>query len=319
MRILFLGTPEFAVPSLKALAQWRPNEIVGVISQPDKPRGRGRRILPAPVKQAAIELGLPVHQPARIKSPEANQLLLKIAPDLIFVVAYGQILPKGFLDFPQYGAINLHASLLPRYRGAAPLQRAILSGETRTGFSLMIMDEGMDSGPVLAQTEFEILDSETAGELAARASVIGAEFAVRELQAYLNHERKPVMQDASAVTYAPLLRKDEGALQFEKAARDLHNIVRAMNPWPLAFCTYGGESLFVHRAHLPGKTDDSRSPGEMAGIEGNSLWVQCGGEILAFDQVQSPGGRIMTGKDFANGRRLKPGAKFENGERFRVR
>ncbi|HEY2932488.1 MAG TPA: methionyl-tRNA formyltransferase [Acidobacteriota bacterium] len=313
MRIVFMGTPDFAVPALKALAQWKGEEIAGVICQPDKPQGRGKRIVPTPVKKAAGDLGFPVYQPRRIRSGEGEQLLSVLAPDLIFVVAYGQILPKWFLDFPRHGAINLHASLLPRYRGAAPLQRAVLNGETKTGFTLMMMDEGMDTGPILAQTEFEIFENETAGELAARAAIIGAEFAVRELQAYLKHDRKPVPQDSSLATYAPPLRKEEGALKFQEPSRRLHNMVRALNPWPLAFCMCKRSMLFVHRTHLIEDSRASRSAGELVDIEEDSLLIQCGTGLLGFDLVQSPGKRIISGRDFANGMRLKPGVKFENG------
>lgn len=313
LRILFMGTPEFAVPSLEALARWRPDAIVGVISQPDKPQGRGRKISETPVKLAATKLGLPVFQPAKIKSSEAENLLERLAPGLIVVVAYGKILPKWFIDFPVHGAINVHGSLLPRYRGAAPLQHAILNGERTTGLTMMLMDEGMDTGPIISQMEFAILENETAGELLQRVSIDAADCLVRELPLYLKGERKPMPQNHRLATYAPPLKREDGMLRFEWSSLRVHNLVRAMNPWPLAFCRYGDEPLLVHRTYLPKDVHAAGVPGELAAINQDSMLVRCGDGLLALHQVQAPGKKVIAGRDFANGLRLKPGFRFAGG------
>ncbi|MBI4456514.1 MAG: methionyl-tRNA formyltransferase [Acidobacteria bacterium] len=313
LRILFMGTPEFAVPSLEQLAGWNKDAIAGVVSQPDKPQGRGRHMRETPVKRTALKHGLLVFQPAKIKSEEGERLLARLAPDLVIVVAYGQILPKWFLDFPQFGAINVHASLLPFYRGAAPLQHALLNGEKTTGITLMLMDEGMDTGPVINQMEFLIYENETAGELAARASALSADFLVRELPRYLRGDRKAVPQDSNRATYAPLLKKEEGRMQFEHSNIRLHNLVRAMNPWPTAFCTCQDQRLFVHRTYLQVDSQPSGVPGEFVGMNQDAMLVQCGTGLLALSQVQAAGKKIVSGRDFANGLRLVLGFRFSNG------
>ncbi|HEY3130730.1 MAG TPA: methionyl-tRNA formyltransferase [Acidobacteriota bacterium] len=313
LRILFMGTPEFAVPSLEALARWKPGAIAAVISQPDKPQGRGRKLSETPVKQAAVRLGLPIFQPPRIKSSETERLLENLAPKLIVVVAYGKILPKWFIDFPAHGAVNVHGSLLPRYRGAAPLQHAILNGERTTGITLMLMDESMDTGPVISQIEFPMFENETAGELLQRASLEAADFLVGELPAYLRGERKPAPQNSELATYAPPLKKEDGKLRFEWSSLRLHNLVRAMNPWPLTFCRCRENPLIVHRTYLPKEIRATGVPGQLMAVNHDSMLVQCGDGLLAFHQVQAPGKRVVSGRDFANGFRLKPGFRFTEG------
>ena len=313
LRLVFLGTPEFAVPSLEALVRWRRDSIVGVISQQDKPQGRHRQVFETPVKRAARRHDLPVFQPLRIRTPEARALLERLAPDLVVVVAYGQILPKWFLDLPRFGAVNVHASLLPRYRGAAPLQRAILQGEQSTGITLMLMDEGMDTGPVLSRMELAILEEETAGELAARAGVLAADFLARELPCYLQGLRPPVPQDSSLATYAPLLKKDDGLIRFELPGRQVHNLVRALNPWPVAQCRCQGAPLLVHRASALAGGAGTGMPGELAGFHEESMLVACGQGLVALRQVQAPGRKVVSGREFANGLRLGRGFRFENG------
>ncbi|MBI3939812.1 MAG: methionyl-tRNA formyltransferase [Acidobacteria bacterium] len=314
-RIVFVGTPEFAVPSLEALVGWNKEAVVAAVSQPDRPQGRHRPIIETPVKRAARKRGLPILQPVRIKSPEARPLIESLAPDLVIVVAYGQILPKWLLDIPRFGALNVHASLLPRYRGAAPLQRALLNGERATGITLMRMDEGMDTGPVISQVAFSIGDNETAGELASRASILAADFLLAELPGYLDGRKKPLPQDSSQATYAPLLRKEEGAMQFELLHTELHNRVRAMNPWPTAWCQCQGQALMVHRTRLPAAAAGAagRIPGELIGFDRDAMVVQCGTGRIALWQVQAPGKRIVSGRDLANGLRLEAGFRFTNG------
>ncbi|MBI2822587.1 MAG: methionyl-tRNA formyltransferase [Acidobacteria bacterium] len=312
LRIVFLGTPEFAVPSLEALAEWKREAVVGVISQPDRPQGRGRSVVETPVKKAARAMGLPVFQPAKIKSPEVRELVGRLNPDLVVVVAYGQILPGWFLRIPRCGAVNVHASLLPRYRGAAPLQRAVMNGEAATGITLMLMDEGMDTGPVLSQMEFPIGENETSGELLTRASRLAADFLVRELPRYLDDGSQPVPQDAALATYAPSLKKEEGRIRFGLSSSQLHNLVRAMNPWPTAVCQCQDRPLLVHRTRHR-QDAAGAEPGEMIEVDQDAVWVQCGSGSLALVQVQSPGRRIISGRDFANGLRLGPGFRFADG------
>jgi len=312
-RTLFVGTPEFAVASLEALVRLSRESIVGVISQPDKPQGRHRRIEATPVKRAALGANLRLFQPPKIKSPQAQEIIEGLAPELIIVVAYGQILPKWLLDIPCFGALNVHASLLPQYRGAAPLQRAILSGERTTGISLMLMDEGMDTGPVISQSEFAIGGDETSGELAARVSDLAAKFLVSELPGYLAGEKASRAQDSSLATYAPPLRKDEGGIRFAVTASDLHNRVRALNPWPLAHCRCGDALLTVHRTRLFAGDNRPASPGELLGCDQDAMWVQCGAGQISLVQVQAPGKRAVSGRDFANGLRLRAGFRFSDG------
>jgi methionyl-tRNA formyltransferase len=313
LRLVFMGTPQFAVPCLRALAHWNRDALAGVISQPDKPQGRGMSVIPTPVKQEAMVWDLPVFQPAKARNEESQALLRQLSPDLIVVVAYGQILPRWFLEIPPRGCLNVHASLLPLYRGGAPLQRAVLNGEKSTGVTLMLMDEGMDTGPILSQRNLEIEENETSGDLAARAAAVAAEFLVEQLPLYLDRRLKPRPQDSSLATNAPLLKKEEGAIAFGLPAGEVHNRVRAMNPWPIAFCGFKDDRLLVHRTRLePGEMVEG-APGQVLEVRKESILVACGNGAVSLTQVQIPGRRIAGGGDFANGARLKAGFIFQDG------
>ena len=313
MRVVFMGTPLFAVPCLRALVQWDRSALTAVISQPDKPQGRGRSVIPTPVKAEAIASGIPVYQPAKVRSPEAQQLMQELRPDLVVVVAYGQILPRWFLDLPSRGCLNVHASLLPRYRGGAPLQRAVLNGETTTGITLMMMDEGMDTGPILCQTSLEIGPDETSGELAVRASAVGAEFLAAQLPALLEGRFPPRPQDSALATYAPLLKKEEGALRFGLDAAAVHNRIRAMNPWPIASCRLQEQLLLVHRSRLEPVDGAAGPPGRILEVGRDSILVACASGAVRLTQVQAPSKRVTSAGDFARGTRLHPGLELHDG------
>ena len=292
-----MGSPEFALPTLRSLAERYP--IAGVITQPDRPAGRGRGMTPPPVKILAQELGLPVIQPERLKAPEALQQLRQWAPDLIVVTAFGQILRPEVLDLPKFGCINVHASLLPRWRGAAPIQAAILAGDTWTGVTIMRMDPGVDTGPVLSQRGIPVLPDDTAGTLSERLAGLGAELLIETLPGYLGGELLPQPQNGASATYAPMLKKEDGLLDFSHPAIELTKRVHAFNPWPGAFTLWKGQPLKVLRAHA---VDAMGEPGKRLVYEQlPGIGTQQG--ILVLDEIQPAGKRPMPGGDFLRGAR----------------
>ncbi len=293
-----MGSPAFAVPTLQALAAAYP--VVGVVTQPDKPAGRGRKPTPPPVKQAAQALGIPVMQPRRLRNPEAFEQLQAWQPDLIVVAAYGQILRPNVLALPRYGCINVHASLLPRWRGASPIQHAILHGDKETGITIMLMDEGMDTGPILRQEALPIAPDETAASLSEKLSALGARVLLETLPGYLSGEIQPRPQPEEGVTYAPLLKKADGRLDFSEPAEALARKVRAFNPWPGAFTEWTRGLLKVHRAHAL----DMPSPGEGVRlvVEGKPAFGAARG-VLVLDEVQPAGKKPMPGEVFLLGAR----------------
>ncbi len=297
MRIVFMGTPEFAVPTLQALAQRV--DVVGVVTQPDRPAGRGKRLAPPPVKQAAQALGLPIIQPKRLREPEAMQQLTTWAPDVIVVAAFGQILKPAVLDLPRYGCLNVHASLLPRHRGAAPITAAILAGDHETGITIMKMDVGLDTGPMLARRAVPLLADDTTASLSARLAPIGADLLVETLPGYVAGQIRPELQDESLATYAPQLKKEDGRLAFERPAQQLERAVRAYTPWPGAFGMWRDQPLRLWRVEVvPG----SWPPGLVV-EDGERPVVGCGSGGLRLGQVQPPGRRVMDAGDFARGAR----------------
>ncbi len=307
MRIAFLGTPPFAVPSLEALLQ-SGEEVVAVLTQPDRPAGRGRHPQPSAVKRAARQAGLPVHQPERVRDPAVLELLLPLQLDLIVVVAFGQILPQSLLDLPTHGCVNVHASLLPRYRGAAPIPRAILHGETETGITTIRMDAGIDTGPIFLQRACHILPDDTAGTLAMRLASLGAEVLVETLRALKAGALRPQPQDDRRATYAPLLKKEEGWLRWEEPAVALRDRVRAFDPWPGAYTSRQGTLLKIWRAAVvPGAVG---TPGNVlrAGKEG--ILVATGEGGLLMTEIQLPGGQRMSASAFLRGHPLQPGERL---------
>lgn len=294
---VFMGSPEFAVPVLKALAEAYP--VVGVITQPDRPAGRGMAITPPPVKLLAQELGLPLIQPRRLKEPEALAQLLAWKPALIVVAAFGQILRAEVLDLPPHGCINVHASLLPRWRGAAPINAAILHGDAQTGVTIMRMDPGIDTGPMLTQRSETILPADTAVTLAGRLARLGAQLLMDTLPGYLDGSIAPKPQDDSLATYAPMLKKEDGLLDFQKPAAQLERQVRAFTPWPGAYIFHQGQPMKIHRARV---TQGDAPPGKQMTID-NLPVIGTSQGLLVLVEVQPAGKKPMPGEVFLRGAR----------------
>ncbi len=298
VRIVFMGSPEFSLPALRALAARYP--VVGVVTQPDRPAGRGQVLAPPPVKVLAQELAIPIIQPRRLREPEAMEQLRAWQPDLIAVAAFGQILRPEVLDLPHYGCLNVHGSLLPRWRGASPIQAAILFGDPETGITIMKMDPGMDTGDVLTQQAIPILPDDTAGTLSDRLSVIGADLLIETLPGYLDGSIHPIPQDVSLATHAPLLKKEDGQLDFTQAAEALARRVRAFNPWPGAYTTWQGQMLKILRAHA--REPVSVDP-EKTYIDDKLPAIGTPSGLLVLDEVQPAGKKPMEGVVFLRGAR----------------
>ncbi len=310
LNLVFCGTPQFAVPTLERLVE-AGHSIALVVTQPDRPRGRGMEVAISPVKDAAIRLGLAVVQPAAIKNnTEFRDQLTAIGPDAvidaIIVVGYGRIIPQWMIDLPRHGNLNLHASLLPKYRGAAPIQWAIANGETATGVTTMRIDAGLDTGDILMQRETPIRIEDTAETLGPKLALIGADLMVETLRGLENGQIRPTPQDHSQATLAPILKKEDGRMDFARTANDLFNRLRGFQPWPGAFTTFRDKTLQVHRAQ-PSQHALKLMPGEVA-VEGTRLFVGCGtGTSLELLEIQLEGKRRMTAQEFINGYRPKFG------------
>jgi len=294
-----MGSPEFALPVLQALAKSYP--IAGVVTQPDRPAGRGKGLTPPPVKLLAQELGLPIIQPERLKDPAAQEQLVAWAPELIVVAAFGQILRPAVLNLPQYGCVNVHASLLPRWRGAAPIQAAILAGDDRTGVTILRMDPGVDTGPLLSQTALTILPDENAASLSQRLAELGAAILIETLPLYLLGQIQPRPQDPSGATYAPMLKKEDGWLDTLRPATELARRVRALNPWPGAYILWQGQPLKIHRAHVIQDIQEC-VPGARRIYE-HLPALGTGQGLLLLDEIQPAGKKPMPGGDFLHGAR----------------
>jgi methionyl-tRNA formyltransferase len=296
-KIVFMGSPDFALSTLRALHTQYP--VVGVVTQPDRAAGRGRELKPPPVKMLARELGIPLIQPEKLREPGAMEQLRAWSPDVIVVAAFGQILRQEVLDLPQYGCLNVHASLLPRWRGAAPINAAILHGDQETGVTIMKMDAGLDTGPILSQRSVRIEPNETAGSLFEKLSTLGADLLLDSLPAYLDGEIEPRPQPEEGVTYAGMLKKEDGRLDFSQPAMELERKVRAFNPWPGTYFDWDGNRLKVHSASI--------GVGEMrAGQRGVYLGLPSVGtseNLLVLGEVQPAGKKPMDGKAFLAGAR----------------
>jgi methionyl-tRNA formyltransferase len=318
MRILFCGTPQFAVPSLKHLLVQPEFEVIGVITQPDRPRGRGNEVSFSPVKETALTAKLPVYQPEKIRAPEAQELLQKLSPDCIVIIAYGQIIPGRLLTIPKLGWINLHASLLPKYRGAAPINWAIVNGETKTGATTMRIDAGMDTGDTLLQHELEIGPAETASELTRRLSEAGAPLMVETLRGLAAGTIAPRPQDHSKATLAPILKREEGRIAWTRTAPEIFNRMRGFAPWPGAYSVFRGETCLLWGEPVSKEAGAAHSlavasaaPG-MLFAEGKNVLVSCGNTThLRLLAVKREGRKEVSALEFANGARLKPGDRFD--------
>lgn len=313
MHIAFAGTPEFALPAFEALIH-SPHRLVGVLTQPDRPKGRGRQLAASPVKLAALEHGVPISQPSSLKQEADRADLAGWRPDVLVVVAYGLILPKAVLELPRFGCVNIHASLLPRWRGAAPIQRAILAGDEHTGVSIMKMDAGLDTGPVYLETGVPIEAEDTAGTLHDRLAREGGLALLQVLDQLPSGNARLTPQREDGVTYAAKVDKSEALIDWNRAAVEIHRKVRAFNPWPIAETRLEGEQLRIHGARLETAAEAhshsiAHVPGMIVGIRDNSILVACGSGHLALTEVQRPGRRPVAARDLINtvdlvGRRL---------------
>ncbi len=305
LNIIFMGTPAFAVPHLEALAA-AGHRVLTVVTQPDRPVGRGRRLTPPPVKRSAQRLGIPVWQPEKIRTEGFAREMAALAPDVLVVVAFGRILPAALLDLPRLGAVNIHGSLLPRYRGPAPIQWALINGDGVTGVTAMLMDEGLDTGPILCAREVAILPEDTSATLHDRLSVAGAEVLIAALEGLAGGSLTPVAQDDRQATYAPLLAKKDGRISWQKSARELTCFIRGMTPWPGAYTFHGEQRLKIFRAQ-PMALATNETPGRvLAGFE-DELRVATGDGVLSILEIQGESGKRLAIRDFLRGHPLPPG------------
>ena len=310
LRIVFCGTPAFALPSLHLLLAQTDFQVQGVVTQPDRPRGRGQETGSSPVKNAALEAGVAVYQPERIKSDSAFDYFQRAAPDVVVIIAYGQIVPARLIEIPPLGWINLHGSLLPKYRGAAPINWAIINGEKRTGLTTMRIDAGLDTGPMLLKYETEIGADETAPELSARLAEAGAPLVVETLRKLQRGEITPAPQDNSKATHAPPLKKEDGRIDWKFPAPKIYNCIRGLQPWPGAFTTFRGKACQVWGKPLQ-PVAAGGEPGIILPTKEDGLLVICGhGTVLRVNHAQLEGRKRVTGMDFANGARIVPGERF---------
>jgi methionyl-tRNA formyltransferase len=307
MRVIFFGTPDFAVPSLRALLE-AGEEVIAVVTQPDRVKGRGHKLSAPPVKDVALSEHIPVLQPAGIRSPSFFDELAGLGPDVIAVVAYGRIIPPAILELPRMGCINVHGSLLPKYRGAAPIQRAIIDGERKTGITTMLMDEGLDTGDILLKEETEITDEDDAHTLGARLSVMGASLLVRTIKDLRDNLIRPIPQEGE-VSYAHPLKKEDGRIDWSQPAKRILDLVRGTSPWPGAYSFLSGERITIVRAKVA--TSDSGCSGGVIEKAGEEFQVCTGAGILSIIEVKPEGKKAMPAGAFVNGRRLRRGMRFD--------
>ncbi|NIT13233.1 MAG: methionyl-tRNA formyltransferase [Candidatus Dadabacteria bacterium] len=307
MKIIFMGTPEFSVPSLKALTE-SDDDVIALVCQPDKPVGRKRELSKPPTKIFAEGKGIEILQPQKIRNNEEFFDKLKdLSPDLICVAAYGKILPKEVLDLPKHGCINVHSSLLPKYRGAAPINWAIIKGETRTGVTTMLMDEGMDTGDILLTEEIEIGTDDSSETLSAKLSEIGAKLLIKTINQLKNEGLSPIKQDDSLATLAPMLKKEHGEIDWTKSAKEIRDQIRGLLPWPVAYTMLNGKMLKIYSAEL---SEQGGNPGEVIETTKSILRVACGKGSLDLMEVQLEGNKRMDIKSFLAGRKIEVGTQF---------
>jgi methionyl-tRNA formyltransferase len=310
LRTVFMGTPGFAVPSLVALVA-ESVDVTLVLCNPDRPAGRGRSMASPPVKEEAVRRGIPVFQPEKARHPDAVARIAAEAPDLIVVVAYGHILPKSILDIPRVACINVHASLLPKYRGAAPINWAVARGETMTGITIMRMDVGMDTGPMLHVREMPIGEEDTAETMFSKLSILGAEALCEALRRLREGTLDETPQDAALATYAPMLKKEHGRIDWSRPAGEVRNLVRGMRPWPSAFALHAGKTLKVLSSAVAGEPSGAAGePGEVVALGRDGIAVACGEGVLRLQVVQPEGGKAMDAWAYAQGRRVAAGERL---------
>lgn len=309
IRTVFMGTPEFALPTLEGLLAAGVN-LVAVYTQPDRPKGRGKKLAASPVKELALHHGLPVFQPERLRKVDAVATLRELAPDLIVVVAYGQILPKAVLEIPRYHCINVHASLLPKYRGAAPINKAIVDGETETGVTTMLMDVGLDTGDMLIKRSLQIAPDETAGQVHDRLALLGREAMEETLQQLCAGTLQPQPQDDALSSYAPMMSKEDGLINWQQSAQQIHNQVRGLDPWPGAY-TFLDDQILKIAATTVDKSG-SGEPGTIIAAAPSGVRVACGQGALVIGELQLPGKRKLASREFLSGNPLFAGTRLKS-------
>ncbi|HSN05151.1 MAG TPA: methionyl-tRNA formyltransferase [Nitrospira sp.] len=311
MRIVFMGTPEFAVPSLEALLK-SDDQVVGIVTQPDRPKGRGQILTPSPIKVIAQREHIPLLQPLKMKAPEFLDALAGWKPDLIAVTAFGRILPGMILKLPPMGCVNVHGSLLPKYRGAAPVQWAVINGERETGITTMLMDEGMDTGAMLLQESLPISPDDTAGTLAPRLAAIGGRLLVETIRQLKAGTITPLPQDHSLATMAPILKKEDGLIDWTMSAGQLSNRVRGLSPWPGAYTFLGGERWMIWKASRH-PADNDGAPGTIIGVTKQAIQVATGEGVLEMTEVQPANSKRLTVAQFLAGHQVVAGQRFDAG------
>ena len=313
MKIVYMGTPDFAVNPLRALAE-AGYEVTGVVTQPDKPKGRGKTMLPTPVKEEALKHGFQVYQPVKVRDPEFLQDLKDLDPDIIVVAAFGQIIPKSILDLPKYGCINIHASLLPKYRGAAPIQQAVIDGEKESGVTIMRMGTGLDTGDMISRIVVPLAADETGGSLFDKLAEAGAKLLIETLPHIFNgtaaYEKQP---EESPTPYAGMITKQMGMIDFGKSAVELERLVRGLNPWPSAFTFWNGKTLKVWESFVVKREEldaQSAEPGTVVKTDKKGIYVACGEDVLVLSQVQLEGKKRMDADAFLRGCHIEAGSRF---------
>lgn len=313
MKIVYMGTPDFAVPPLAALVK-NGYEVTAVVTQPDKPKGRGKTLLPTPVKEEALKHGIPVYQPKKVRDPEFMEVLKELNPDIIVVAAFGQIIPKAILELPEFGCINIHASLLPKYRGAAPIQQAVIDGEKESGVTIMQMGTGVDTGDMISQAAVALDEKETGGSLFDKLADLGADLLVKTLPSVF--DRTAVMEkqpEESPTPYASMITKQMGLMDFRKSAQELERLVRGMNPWPSAYTFLNGKTFKIWEASvvsvLNGDGKPLAAPGTVIAADSDreGIHVTCGKDILVLTEVQLEGKKRMDAASFLRGYQVEPG------------
>lgn len=299
MKIVFMGTPEFAVPALKSMIE--NFNVEGVFTQPDRPKGRGKKLAMSPVKEVALENNIEVYQPINLrKEPDFIEKLKTIQPDFIIVVAYGQILPKEVLEIPKYACINLHASLLPKYRGAAPLNWAIINGEKKSGNTTMLMDVGLDTGDMLMTQEVDINDDMTAGELHDLLMTQGGDLLVDTINKMVSGEITPIKQDDSKTCYASMLDKEMACIDWNKSATEIHNLIRGLNPWPVAYTHYNDKVMKIYKSRVLNE-NSKKIPGTVIDVSSEGIKVACNGGVLLVEEIQFPGKKSLKVEQYIRG------------------
>lgn len=307
MKVVYMGTPDFAVPPLRALVK-AGYEVVGVVTQPDKPKGRSKTLLPPPVKEEALKYNIPVYQPLKVREPEFMETLKNLAPDVIVVAAFGQIIPKAILDLPEFGCLNIHASLLPKYRGAAPIQQAVINGDKEAGVTIMKMGTGLDTGDMISRASVLLAEDETGGSLFDRLSELGAELLVKTLPSVFDgtavYEPQP---EESPTPYAGMITKQMGLLDFQKDAETLERLICGLNPWPSAYTYLNGKTLKIWKAAVEKSGSEPENPGTIIKADKDGIHVVCGQDILILQEVQLEGKKRMDAAAFLRGCHVESG------------